>query len=44
MIRKVFEPECPQLLANLPLWWVAMLVERFQVLENTRQALSTDAQ
>ena len=44
MIGQVVEPEGPQLLANLTLWWVAMLVERFEVLEDARQSLAPDAQ
>src|SRR5882724_36046 len=44
MIRKVLEPKSPQLLANLTLRRVAMLIQRFEVLEDARQSLPSNAQ
>jgi len=42
MHGKIVQPEMPRLLAHLPLWRIAMLVQRFQIPEDARDFFASD--
>jgi hypothetical protein len=44
MVRQIPEPEMPELLVELAPGGIAVLVQRFQIAEDLRSPLATDAQ